>query len=276
MLTLNFKIKSVSDQELLNNYISGYTKLFYTLYNNFDQSIDKNFIKFNLDNSLLDKTMFDYCKIDVQAKLKQLETNKIKKEKQIKDITEYLNNNKFKTKKERRNKYKLINKLAYLKRTKDKNICFGGKTLLRDITKLKQKIDKTDNQISILERKQIEFKNNRSLGIYLVGDAYNYGNRKIKFDLENHKIVFKPNRETKIDIEFYAGGKKQLDILKKLQSYSDNKLLPLTVRILKDRININYDEQLLNGYSFNERECKKEQALHIDKDSKKQIFRKPN
>lgn len=272
MLTLDLKIKSISNPDLIINYISDYTKLFFNLYNNFDLSSSKDFIQFNLKDSLLDASIFHSCKIDVQTKLKQLEVIKLKKEKQIIELTNYLNNTEFIAKNEKRSKYKLINKLAYLKRTKDKNICFGGKALLREITKLKQKENKTAEQILLLERKQTEFKEKRSLGIYLVGNACERGNRKINFDLANNKIVFKPNKDTKIDIEFYVNGKKQLETLKKLQSYSENKLIPLTVRILKDRINISYDEQLLNGYGFNEKECKNEQSLHIDKEVKKQIY----
>ena len=104
-----------------------------------------------------------------------------------------------------------------------------------------------------------------------MGRACEGGNRKISFNLKNNEIVFKPNRNDRINLSFYS-GKKQDITLAKIQQFADNKLIPLTVRIDNSYIYITYDEELFHGYSFNEKECKAEQKLHINKEVKKNIY----
>jgi IS605 OrfB family transposase len=268
MLTLKLRIAHCDNIDLLNQYITSYTGLFYKLYNNPELLADKSFICSQLNN-YIDKSIYDSCIKDVLTKLKQFETNKKKKEKEIKRIEKLLFEDDFNTKKERYNKYKLINKLARLKRNLDKDICFGGKTLLRDITKLGQNKNRTDKQDILLINKKQLFKENRKLGIYLIGRAFENGNRKVDFELDNDNIIFKPNRNTKINIKFHSHSKKLLNTLNTL---ANDKIIPLTVRIDNEYIYISYDEELINGYSFNINECKKEQKLYDDEDIKKQIY----
>jgi IS605 OrfB family transposase len=272
MLTLKLKISSISDSELLSEYISSYTGLFYKLYNNPELMNDKVFIQQNISDKI-DKSIYDFCVIDVKTKLNQRETRIKSDKKEIEDIEKLLLKNNFKTEKELRKKYKLINKLSRLKRNINKNITFGGKSLLREITKLSQINHKTEKQIALLKSKKEEFKSKRKLGLYLVGRACEKGNRKVDFDLDNNKIIFKANKRDKIEINFkQPKDGKQKNILRKLQIFSKQRLIPLTVTINNEYINIAYDNEFLNGYSFNENECKKEQKRHICTENKKQIY----
>ncbi len=272
MLTLKLKISSISDSELLSEYVSGYTGLFYKLYNNPELMCDDVFIKKNLSEKI-DKSIYENCVTDVKTKLSQRETKIKNDNKEIEYIEKLLLKNNFKTKKELRKKYKLINKLSRLKRNLNKDITFGGKSLLREITKLSQTNDKTEKQIELLNNKKEQFKNKRKLGIYLVGRACEKGNRKVDFDLDNNKIIFKPNKRDKIEINFKKPKSgKQKNILRKLQILSEQRLIPLTVTINNEYINIAYDNEFLNGYSFNEIECKKEQKKQICAEDKKQIY----
>ena len=270
MLTIKVKIDSCSDKQLLSQYVTAYTGLFYKIYNNPELMSDPDFISDNL-NSFIDKSLYDFCIKDVSTKLSQYETNKTKKVKEISDISEQLSENDFTTRRERRLKYKLFNKLSKLNKSIDKNITFGGKQLLRDITKLSQLDNKTQEQVNLLKRKKSEFTDKRKIGLYLIGRACEKGNRKVTFDMLNDTIVFKPNRNNHITLT-YKVGKKQRDILHMLQSMSDNGLIPITVRIDNNYIYMSYDEQLINGYSFNDSACKAEQKSCDNPEDRKQIY----
>lgn len=262
MLTLKLKITDCSDFNLLDEYIYEYTGLFHKLYNNMELMADEDFIKDRL-NDYIDKSIYDMCIIDVKMKYNQYETDQNKKLKQIEQINGILNE-KVNTKKEKYRNGKLFKKLNRLKKSINKNVCFGGKQLLRDITRLKQ----NNSNPELLNKKLIEYKKNRKLPIYLVGRSSENGNRKVKFDLKNQKIIFKPNRHNHIEISFKDNRRK---ILHTLQEMSDNKMIPLTVSISSEYVYISYDEELVNGFSFNNIECKKEQK-NKSKEERKEIY----
>lgn len=271
MLTEKLHIKSISNLNILQDIISNYTNLFYKLYNNLELLDDKDFIEESCKN-YIDKTIYEFCKRDVLSKHKKYLKDQQKKVKQIKEIEEHLSENNFKTKKELRLKYNLINRLARLKRNLGKNITFGGKNLHRSITKLSQRLNKTEKDYQLLAKYKKKFKENRKLGIYLIGKACEEGNRKVDFDLKHNKINLKINKNTHIEITLNGYGKKQKRLIERLQYCADESLMPLTVRVTETHVHISYDEEFLNGYSFNNIECSKEQKTTDDKDVKNQIY----
>ena len=134
MLTKIFQI--ISDTSTINKYFNQYTGLLYILYNNLDLSQDKSFIisclnKFNL----LDKSIFYCCLEEAKTIYNQHQTDIKNKSIEICNIDKLLLENNFITKKEKRFKYNIINKLYKLKRNINKDITFGGKENLRKITK---------------------------------------------------------------------------------------------------------------------------------------------
>jgi len=296
MLTQKLYITETTDDTLLVGYQQAYTKLFYKLYNNAELMADDDFIKSQL-NEFIDRTIYEYCKIEVKVKLKQYETSRNKKLTQIEEITKLLEKDNFVTKKEKKHKYELINKLAKLKRTIDNNITFGGKQLARDIEKLNRSINLLNNELTNLKQnkyiklkqikelentikdKQIilakyrsQFKENRQLGITLIGAANEKGNRKFNFDLNNNLIIFKPNKNTKIHINFKYRDSKTRELLSKLQELADDKQIPLTITIKNNYIHLSYDNEYINGYSFNQNECNREKSTLSDPEEKKQVY----
>ena len=269
MLTLKLHIDNCSDNELLSNYVCEYTRLFYKTYNNPELIYDNDFIKLML-NDYIDKTIYDNCISDVLTKLNQFETQQKNKEIEILNITKQLEIYNFITKRELRTKYNLINKLSKLKKDINKNICFGGKKSLREITKLSQKQNKSDKEINLLLNKKRLFTEKRKIGLYVIGRSCEKGNRKFDFDLNNNKIIFKPNKKQHIEIDFKYNNNKS--VLNKLQILSDNNNIPITVRIDNNYIYLTYDEERLNGYSFNDVDCKKEQKNVKNKEEKKLIY----
>ncbi len=260
MQTIKSKITSVSSPEILKNSVFQSTGLFYKLYNNPELLEDKMFKQEMLSKfDLIDVYMFECIVNDIKCKLKQRETF-IKKSlaeiKQIEDILAH-ENKKIITKKKR---YKLINKLARLKRRINKNCCFGGKSLLEKITKHAQLSKNSHDKLSdkeVLENKRLyekelkEFRTKRSLGVYLIGACNKQCNRKINFDLPNKTIIFKLNRDNHIEIKFSERREKELF---KLQELINHSLIPVTVRINNENICFSYDEAILNGFNFDKNE----------------------
>jgi IS605 OrfB family transposase len=276
MLCVGFKIKEISNKELLDMYISDYTEIFYKIYKHPDSIDSSNSIGYILSNYNLDKSMLDCCIKDVQTKLKQQDVININKQKRIKEIEGLLSKGIFKTKNEKRNKYRLIRKHAEIKRGLFKDCTYGGKSLLREITKLQQTSNKTQEQDSLLIKKKEQFKSKRKLPIYIEGRACEKGNRKVDFDLNNHKITLKFSKQNKVvlNLSINPNEKKKLELIKKLQHLSDIKSIPLTIRVSDEKLYITYDESIVSGYNFDMLNCKKEQSRHIDSDIKKSIYKK--
>ena len=107
---------------------------------------------------------------------------------------------------------------------------FGGKKNLKDY--ISKKISKDD------------YKRRKLLNIISIGESPQKGNRKFK--LEKNNIVFKPNKDTKIDIKLPSLRKNYNDVYNKLVLASNNKKLSITISLNVDYIYITYDEKKLN------------------------------
>jgi hypothetical protein len=260
MQTLKAKNKFISHPNILKDASFQSTGLFYKLYNNAELLEDKGFKKELLaKNSLIDVSMLDSIISDVKTKLAQKETYDKKKIAEIEQIEIILSNENKKiiTKKKR---YKLTNKVSQLKRNLGRDSCFGGKALLRKITKHAQLAKKINNKLTekevaenqrLYEKELLEFRSKRSIGVYVLGRAIEGGNRKFDFDLINNRIIFKPNKDTKIEIIF---SDKRTSILSKLQYLIDANSIPITVRLTEKEVFLSYDEAILNGFNFDKNE----------------------
>lgn len=260
MKTLKAKNKFVSHPDILKDVIFQSTGLFYKLYNNAELLEDKGFKQELLsENSLIDVFMYECIVSDVKRKLAQKETFDNKKLAEIEQVERILENENKNiiTKKKR---YKLINKLAQLKRNINKDSCFGGKSLLRKITKHAQLAknlgDKlTDKEVlenqRLHEKELAEFRSKRSLGVYLIGACNRGCNCKFNFDLPNRTVVFKLKKGINIEIKFSDRREKEL---LKLQELVNHNLIPITVRITNKKICFSYDEAILNGFNFDKNE----------------------
>lgn len=120
------------------------------------------------------------------------------------------------------------------KKVKTKRI-FGGKANLEKY--LNGKISKQ------------EYKDNKLFKIISIGEAPKKGNRK--FTLLSDKIIFKPNKFTKIDINLPSLRKNYNDVYQKLVSASNNRKLPITISLDDSFIYITYDEKKLVSFSKN-------------------------
>ena len=152
-------------------------------------------------------------------------------------------------------KFKLNKKLNFLEKQLSKNITFGSKKLLQRISFLSN--DKLTNQNELIKLKE-HYQTKRLLPIYLIGSKNDYNsNRYFNFNFDKQQIIYKPNKDIKVYIS-YKVTKNYQKLLLKLQEVKDSKLLPITVSLTTKHIFITFDNELLNGFSFDEQNYFKE------------------
>jgi len=84
--TFKYKIKKVDNLDLFEKQIYNYTGLFYKMYNNLELSEDIGFINECKKSFNIDKTIYEYCLVDVKMQWDSFEEIKKDKEKKIEDI----------------------------------------------------------------------------------------------------------------------------------------------------------------------------------------------
>lgn len=245
------------------------------LYKHIDKIDDKKFVedicnKFNLND-------IEYRSVLSQAKMKfeQTQTNKIEKEESIMFLHKEMSELKKAEKSEQntRAKFKTHNKLKHKETSLSKDIVFGTKTVLRKLSYLN---NYKEEKVEEITKTKAEFIANRLYPLFLIGEANQNGNRFFDFDLNNKKVVYKPKRGTKINIQFgnYSTYK---NLLLKLQDAIDKKEISVSVTISCDFINLTFDDELLYGYAIDEKvrkkAVKKIKKEHIDKEIQKKLIK---
>jgi len=232
IITLKIKIKSFSNEKLIDDKIFMYTGCYNYLYKCFEQISDKQFfketmLKFNVNDTELD-SIVSQIKIKKDTEI----TNNKKKLNRIEELyksIESLNNNK--------NIFKWTQKIEFLKKSIKNNEVFGKRSLLQSITK--------DANKGIRDSKKIrEWKESRKRNIYIVGEANQKGNRFVKFNLLENNVEYRPKHGLKCVIELHKYKDKRIDF-NKLQYLIDNKEISITTTINKEYICLTFD---LNSY----------------------------
>lgn len=276
MITIKLNITEVDDTDFVLNKQKQYSYAFRKLYKHINLINDKEFInklKINYDLSAYE---INCLKKDVQTKFEQMKTNKENLENEIISITkeiELLNDIKHKTKKQVRTLFKLNKKLDFKNKSLSKDITFGGRNLLKQISFLSN--HKTNNS-ELIKDKLKTYKENRILPINYIGSLNDKNsNRYFQFNFNNSEIIYKPNGKKKIKINYKVKSNYK-NILNKLQEVKDSKLLPISVKLTTKYIYITFDNSLLTDYSFNKKEYFNDLKL-IPKDNKilrKELFKK--
>ena len=117
----------------------------------------------------------------------------------------------------------------------DKKVIFGGRSSFK---KLKYKKDSA---------KPLQ----KNVSFYSQGRANFKGNRKFNFDLDNNRVVFKPEKKVKIEIIFEEVSKNQKKLFKKAQLLSQEKQLPISVQVSETHITFSIDESILQENCHN-------------------------
>lgn len=91
-----------------------------------------------------------------------------------------------------------------------------------------------------------EYKISRNCGIISEGESNQKGNRLFQIDVSNNKVVYKRSRTEHLDLlldEKLRGKRKR--ILSKLQQLSQEKKIPITIKIKNNNIYLTYDEKIV-------------------------------
>lgn len=213
---------------------------------------------------------------EVQTKISQIKTQKEKLEEEIIEISDdikELNKKDILSKKERRKLFKLNKKLDYKNSRLSKDITFGGLNNLRRLSFLHN--NKELNKDKISEVKKI-YNENRLLPFYILGEANQKGNRFFSFDFNNKTIIYKPNKNTKIEIK-YNNYSNYRGVLSKLQELINDKEISVSIRLSTEYIYLIFDNEKLNGYAIDESsrrlDVKQIKENHICKDTQKELIK---
>ena len=95
-----------------------------------------------------------------------------------------------------------------------------------------------------------QFLENKKLNpLYSIGTAKPYkGNQKFELKEDLETVIFKPNRQTKIELKLHLQNYKQ--ILKKLYIRQQNKDLPITYKLDSKYVYISYEEDKLYNIKY--------------------------
>jgi len=250
MISIKLHITSNNESYIIKKQ-ENYSYAFRKLYVNFNKSKDVTFLKGLREKYELSDYELKGLLINVQTKIKQVVTEKSKIENDIIFIQKELLKDGLTT----RYKFKLNKKLNLLNQRLSKNLTFGSKKLLQRISFLSNNVEKNKKELISLKK---QYKEKRLLPIYLVGSKNDLNsNRYFNFKFDENKIIYKPNVKTKIEI-CYKTSKNYNNLLLILQQIKDMKKLPITVSLTSKYVTISFDEELLHGFNFNEKEYFKE------------------
>ena len=202
-------------------------------------------------------------------------TEKQKKENRVAEIEEEISKIEAKNKKEeldlfeKRKLFRLRQTLVSLNKSILKQSTFGTKEALRTISYLNNAIrkpSKNKEETDEEKKEKEEFKSrlvetktkyveDRRHAIYLLGEANQQGNRFFDFDLPAGKIIYKPKKGVKIEMEFKDT---RSEILSAIQLYIDSKTMPVTVFLSENMISLSYDDEILHDYNIDEKSRKAE------------------
>ena len=279
MVTLKLKIKDIQQPEFIRNLQQDYSYAFRKLFRNYFDPNYKEISKQVEKQFHLNSWFMDSLQVEVKTKIEQIKTNKKQVEENIVKIHKLLDEFSKKTsltKKERRKVYRLKKKEQQSSKSLGSNITFGGKTNLKNITKLHNKIKKlnssdinyqeTLNQIVIATQK---YKEQRILPISSIGESPYHGNRFFQI-IDNTHILFKPSKSIKIIIELESYKNKK-NILTRLKEAMQDKYMAVSFKLSTEYIWISYDEQKLNGFAFDKNNWSKELKKYPKNDSNVEI-----
>ena len=128
------------------------------------------------------------------------------------------------------------------------HILFGGKNNLRQY--MRGIIDKAT------------FRYRRMFPIGSQGEKQHKGNRLFSFDLDNQRLIYKPNKERHVEIKFLPMRKKIADELAQVQELAQHNKITVSVKLSDKYVWLTYDETLISDERY--KKLKPRRVLGID------------
>lgn len=272
MITIPVHIKECNDLPFISGKQKKYSYAFRSVYSSSHKIKDKEFELHIRKKFTLTDIEYRSLVSDVENKIAQTNTNKENQEVRMMEITqdiEQLNENK-KSNSITRKKFKKHKKYRELENSLPQNITFGGKQTLRELTRLHNKITAINRELNVekrnkmlsenqswIDKKTIEWKQNRILHVYLLGEANQKGNRYFDFNFVDKSIIYKPYKGKKVEIKYSCNGNHQKQLLE-LQQFIDSKAMSVTITMSEKQICISFDDEIISGYCIDKQERRKD------------------
>lgn len=245
MITKKLYIKHLSDEGFVKEKQKNYSYAFRRLYKMIEESSDKEFVPRFKETFSLNDIEYRSLLADVKS-FKEREIKEWKsKEARVSELRESLQKDNL-TKRER---FKVQRRMVYLSRGIGREGVFGGRNLLR---RLSRECNKTHRDEERIKNLRAEFRRNRVLSFSVIGEANQKGNRF--FDIKNlaqGEVVYKPHCDKKVFITVNIPRGWEQD-LQRLVELSERKEIPFSVRLSNKYLYLSYDEERLNGYAVDE------------------------
>ncbi len=243
MKTLVYNITiSKEDKEVLKGLQDGYSMDFRKLYNNLDLQKDPTYLsELNIKSS----KFREYLIKEVESFKQKYETNQSKIQERINKLESGVIDK------------KTFDKLTFLKRSVNRNICFGGRLNLE-----RRRKDLISNE---------QWRELRRYPMCFYGETARKGNRFFDLkDLSNGEIIFKLNKNIHVPIKI--SNKKHKKDLIKLEELSNNKQIPITIRLSYNKLWISFDECILNNTYFDYKKHQKEKPKGLSQEETRKYW----
>jgi len=255
MLTRKFKIRS-DNANLIKEHQKRYSYAFRVVYNNLDLQVDPGFISDTREKYGLSAKMYEYLVKEAIVWWDKLETRKKKLTKTIVSLKKGI------CVVDKKKRDKINKRIQRLENSVKREYVFGSRELARKMTKEPENIE--------LKK---EWKERRNYFMIFPGETSKKGSRFFDFKYLNKGIVtFKPDKNTKIEMEFGVRDKKTQQLLDQLQYMAENKKISISVKLSSKELHISYDEQILNGTKFDAKKIYKDIAHIKDKGERRAIL----
>ena len=252
MLTKWYKINiSDSNEKLLLQLQKQYSIAFRKVYNNMDLIRDEGFVKEIREKHGISSKAYEYLVKECESFYDRNQATIKRREEEITKLRKRLGDEQDKKKRVKINRH-IINLIHSLK----SKVVFGGKELLRAVTK-----DTANKQ---------KYSESRTLPLCFYGETSRNGNRFFNFKgLSDGFILFKyEGSDIRMNIELDI-RKRDVLFLKQIEALALAKQCAITIKLTTKRIYITYDEALLSGNKFDEKSFYKSISHIKDKDERR-------
>ena len=128
------------------------------------------------------------------------------------------------------------------------HILFGGKNNLRQYMR------------GIIDKATFRYRRMSPIGSQ--GEKQHKGNRLFSFDLDNQRIIYKPNKERHVEIKFCPMRKKIANELSLVQDLAEHNKITVSVKLSDKYVWLTYDETLISDERY--KKLKPRRVLGID------------
>lgn len=283
MTTKNFRIDYIDPAGLgvFSSFITAWNVAYRKVYSNINKVDDKEFKAYIVEKYLKSAKLYEYLVKEVKAKQSADESDRQSKMDDIAEIVSYMKDNDVRGKE----RSKLQSRMAALNKQLNRGITFGGKELLKQITKYSEIVAQFPNidrkkypkkkkfYVKRLAEMKAEFAKNRRGCVNIHGESAKLGNRF--FDLsriDEGILFFKPeNYKIEIELRFHV-SKGVLPTLQALKAMVLDKSLPVTVTFDDDHFHFSFEEGKLTGKFFDTKAFYKTIKHVKDKDERKVLI----